>query len=77
MFLLSQQTNQREVGALGDGDFVHGVSCGENARRHDNVESGDAEGTDLLCLSREIRGIEATRAGGERNMRGLSRFPQQ
>ena len=77
MLFLSHEANQREVGAFGDGDFVHGLSCGENARRHDDVEPGDAEGTDLLCLSREIRGLEAARAGCESNMRGLSRFAQQ
>ncbi len=77
MLLLSRQANQRQVGALGDGDFVHGVSCGEDPRGPDHAKLGDAEGADLLCLSREIRCVETARAGGERNMRGLSRFPQQ
>jgi hypothetical protein len=77
MLLLSRQADQWEVGALGNGDFVHCVSCRENPRRHDHADAGNAEGADLLCLSREIGGIEAARSGGERSVRGLSRFPQQ
>lgn len=77
MLILPYQANQRPVGALGNGDFVHGVSCIENARRHDHAEPGDAEGTELLCLPREIRRIEATRADCERNVCGLPRLPQQ
>lgn len=72
MLLLSRQANQREVGTLSDGDFVHCVSCGEDPRRHDHAKLGDAEGADLLCLSREIRCVETACAAGEWNMRGLS-----
>lgn len=77
MLFVSHQTNQWEVGALGNGDFVQRVSCGEDPRRYDHVDSSDAEGTDLLCVSREICSVEAARTGGERNMCRLSRFTQQ
>ena len=68
MLLVSRQTNQRQVGALGNGDFMHGVSCSENARRYDDAEPRDAEGTDLLCLPREIRRFEAAHPSGEGSM---------
>ena len=69
--------SQREVGALGHVDFVHGMSCGKNPRGHDDAEPGYAEGTDLLCVPREIRGIAAARARREGTMHGLSRRAQQ
>src|ERR1039458_2745077 len=50
MRFVSREEGHREVGAFGDVDAVHGVSCGENAGRHDDAEPGHAEGTDLLCL---------------------------
>ncbi len=77
LFLLSRQQTQRDVRALGDVDFVHRLSCGENPRRHDDAEPGNAEGTDLFRMPREIGGIAAACAGRERTMRGLSRCPQQ
>ena len=77
MPLLPHQTNQRKIGALGNGDLVHSVSCCEDPGRHDHAEPGDAEGTDLLFLPREIRRIEAARPSRERSMRRLSRLPQR
>ena len=77
MLFLSREENHREVSTLGHVDFVHGVSCGENARRHDDPQPGHAEGTDLLCVPREICGIAAACARRERTMHGLSRRAQQ
>src|ERR1700730_10501090 len=56
---------------------MHGVSCGENSRRHDDVKPGNAERTDLLRVPREVGGVAAACAGRERILYGLSRCPQQ
>jgi hypothetical protein len=77
LFLLSCEENQRSVRALSDGDFVHRMSCVENSGRHDDHQPGDAEGADLLCLPREIRGVAAACAPREKTLRGLSRCSQQ
>lgn len=74
---LSREKDQWEVGTLGHVDFVHGMSCGKNPGGHDNAEPGNAEGTDLLCVPREIRGIAAARSQRKRTVHGLPRRPQQ
>ena len=49
---LSREEDEREVGAFGHVDFMHGVSRGPDPGRYDNLEPGDAKGTNLLCLPR-------------------------
>jgi predicted CXXCH cytochrome family protein len=44
MRFVPREESHREVGAFGDVDPVHGVSCGTDAGRHDDAEPGDAEG---------------------------------
>ena len=73
LHLLSREENQREVGALGHVDSVHGLPRGHNTGRYDDLEPVHAEGKDLLRLPREIRRTAAARASGERDLRGLSR----
>ena len=77
LLFLSREENQREVGALGHVDFMHGLSRGEDTGRHDDLDPGHAEGSDLLRVPREIRGTAPARARRESAMCGLSRCPQQ
>ena len=53
------------------------MSCGENTRRHDDAEPGNAERTDLFRVPREVGSVAAARPGRERIVPRLSRCPQQ
>jgi len=52
LLLMPHEKDDRQVGPLRYELSVHGVSLNCHARRHDHYEFVDAEGEDLLCLSR-------------------------
>jgi hypothetical protein len=56
---MSREEGQRKIGTLGYVDCMHGVSRGKDARRYDDADPDNAEGKNMLRLSREIGGIAA------------------
>jgi len=51
LLLLSCEQAQRKVSSFGDGNLVLRLSRHADPRRHDDRESGNAQGTNLLLVS--------------------------
>jgi hypothetical protein len=73
---MPHEKDDRHVGPLRYELSVHGVSLNRHTRRHDHYEFVDAEGEDMLCLSRAGNRIEPAQSGGEGAVPGMSRRAQ-
>ena len=73
MLVVSCEQDDREVNPFRHGRELRCLPYDNDAGRHDHGEPVDAEGKDLLRVSRTVGGIAAARAQHERVVCGLSR----